>query len=158
MGCANQNCQRSHAGLKGKVEDLDPHVQMQLLRRGGLRRMRPETKQTAAEKIKKLRAPVAKDKSDKIADGRKSGNAANEAQDLVERATALAQGPVLGRLSNVSDDLYAWAAAKVARNPNAGLEEILGHGRGGFGGLGGRLGSKGRLQWHAAGEGHGVER
>ena len=243
MGCANQNCQRSHAGLKGKVEDLDPHVQMQLLRRGGLRRMRPETKETATEKIKKLRAAVAKDKNDKIADGRKSGHAANdgteaadntraggekvvkfweppekfeaidytlaerdmrekvkgpdvkwlvtnleggrqlekadgqsaprEAQDLVERATALAQGPVLGRLSNVSDDLYAWAAAKVARNPNAGLEEILGematYGLGDMAAealevleedLGQRAGSSGTLQvkdtvWNGEGPGRG---
>ena len=53
------------------------------------------------------------------------GSAPQEAKDLVERAVALAEGPVLGKLASVSDDLFAWAAAKVARNPNAGLEEIL---------------------------------
>ena len=74
MGCSNAVCQRSHAGLQGKLEALDPFVQMQLLRRGGLRRMKPETKESVTEKIKNLRASVAADKNAKVADGRKAGD------------------------------------------------------------------------------------
>ena len=38
MGCGNQGRQRSHSDLQGRWENLDSCVQMQLLRRGGLRR------------------------------------------------------------------------------------------------------------------------
>ena len=58
MGCQNAACNRSHHDLQGKFEALDPCVQMQLLRRGGLRRMRPETKESVTEKIKLLRSAV----------------------------------------------------------------------------------------------------
>ena len=54
MGCANQACQRSHAALQGKFEALDPCAQMQLLRRGGIKRVKAETKETTAAKIKSL--------------------------------------------------------------------------------------------------------
>ncbi|CAE7205713.1 unnamed protein product [Symbiodinium sp. CCMP2592] len=149
---------------------LDPCVQMQLLRRGGLRRMRPETKDSVTEKIKALRVAVVKDKAAKTTD-RKSGqgddvqapgetraggekedlrealkgpdrawlqgggeanltaaeatgeSAPQEAKDLVARAEALANGPVLGQLRTASDDLFAWAATRVAMNPHASLEE-----------------------------------
>ena len=74
MGCQTSGCQRSHEGLRGSFEQLDPCVQMQLLRRGGLKRMKIETKDSASQKIKELRTQVAKDKNDKIQDGkRKSG-------------------------------------------------------------------------------------
>ena len=79
MGCSNLACGRSHSDLQGKFEALDPCVQMQLLRRGGLRRMKPETKESAAEKIKTIRAAVAKDKASKITD-RKSGHGEEEPQ------------------------------------------------------------------------------
>ncbi|CAE7364654.1 unnamed protein product, partial [Symbiodinium sp. CCMP2456] len=176
----------------GKFEALDPCVQMQLLRRGGLRRMRPETKESVGEKIKLLRAAVIKDRVSKV--DRKSGqgeeenpaetraggdkavqfsdvpeefaavdytaaevelqeairgpddgwlqpphgdhhccveaadgaSAPNEVQELVAKAQALADGPVLGALREASDDLFAWAATRVALAPNATLEEILG--------------------------------
>ena len=191
MGCSNASCQRSHAGLQGKLETLDPHVQMQLLRRGGLKRMKAETRESAAEKIKGLRAAVAADKATKVADGRKSGESAEneetraggnktlkfhevpeefeaidftaaetemqeylkgpddrwlhgdgggdrvlasatgesaplEAKELVRRAEEMATGPVLGPLREASDDLFAWAAARVARQPDATLEDVLG--------------------------------
>ncbi|CAE6959396.1 unnamed protein product [Symbiodinium sp. CCMP2592] len=193
MGCSNTACGRSHSELRGKFEALDPCVQMQLLRRGGLRRMRPETKDSVTEKIKALRVAVVKDKAAKTTD-RKSGqgddvqapgetraggekvvqfeeipdefgavdytaaeedlrealkgpdrawlqgggeanltaaevtgeSAPQEAKDLVARAEALANGPVLGQLRTASDDLFAWAATRVAMNPHASLEEILG--------------------------------
>ena len=191
MGCQNASCGRSHNDLQGKFEALDPCVQMQLLRRGGLRRMKPETKESAAEKIKLLRAGVIKDRVAKI--DRKSGqgdsgeqaetraggdkavqfsevpeefravdytaaeaeiqeaikgpddawlrrpptalgcveeaagsSAPQEACDMVAKAQALAEGPVLGALKEASDDLFAWAATRVALAPHATLEEILG--------------------------------
>ena len=195
MGCSTAACQRSHADLQGRWEALDPCVRMQLLRRGGLRRMKAETKDTVAAKVKAIRAEIAKDKADKIADGRKSGQnpppaadsqgetraggdkvvrvwdvpeefeavdfttaeqdmreklkgpdikwlvnrdplgktlaeatgetAPDEAKDYVQRAQELANGPVLSRLTDASDDLYAWAAARVARKPQASFEEVL---------------------------------
>ena len=58
-------------------------------------------------------------------DGRGGETAPQEAKELVRAAQTLAQGPVLGRLEGASDDLYAWAAARVAREPQLQLEEIL---------------------------------
>ena len=191
MGCTNSACGRSHLDLQGKFEALDPCVQMQLLRRGGLKRMKPETRDTANDKIKALRTGVARDKAAKIGD-RKSGqgggeetraagekvvhfeeipdefeavdytaaerelrevlsgpdrtwlndvgsevevkvvqqadgvSAPQEAKDLAARAEALAKGPVLSKLQDASDDLFAWAATRVAAAPTASLEDILG--------------------------------
>lgn len=56
MGCNMQGCQRSHEQLRGAFEALDPAVQMQLLRRGGLKRMKMDSKEKVAEKIKAIRA------------------------------------------------------------------------------------------------------
>ena len=70
LGCTQPGCQRSHDGLRGSFESLDAAVRMQLLRRGGLKRMKLETQQSAGEKIKELRAQVAKDKEAKIKDGK----------------------------------------------------------------------------------------
>ena len=196
MGCNTSACQRSHADLQGRWEALDPCVRVQLLRRGGLRRMKMETKDSVTTKVKAIRAEMAKDKADKVADGRKSGQAATqatsegqgetraggdkvvrvwdipdkfeavdftaaehdmrdklkgpdvrwlvsrspgekvlleatgetapeEAKDFVQRAQNLASGPVLSKLEGASDDLYAWAAARVARRPSACFEEVL---------------------------------
>ena len=194
LGCSQTGCQRSHEPLRGLFEALDPAVQMQLLRRGGLKRMRLETKDSVWEKIKELRAGVAKDKASKIKDGkdvRKAGNGAQEvseggekagglhvtwappkemvdvdytqqeedfrqmvkgpdmegfknvskegrkhegrqgntapdsAKNLVKEAQRLADGPVLKALEEASDDLYAWAATRVANDPNLDLESLL---------------------------------
>ena len=46
LGRQNQACQRSHAGLQGRFSQLDPCVQMQLLRRGGLKGLKMETKES----------------------------------------------------------------------------------------------------------------
>ena len=78
LGCQNQSCQRSHAGLQGRFAQLDPCVQMQLLRRGGLKGSRPESKESVVDKIRTLRNAVAKDKADKIADGKRAGSEANK--------------------------------------------------------------------------------
>ena len=193
IGCSSTNCQRSHDGLRGSFEGLDPNVQMQLLKRGGLKRMKAETKESVAAKIKEIRAKVEKDKGDKIQDGRRRsgarpnpeeekpkeepetgskaggapvkavrfwepptefyvdytekedvkglvvgpseewGNTAHQptlqrpdcqghgapqvAHDLVQEAQRLGQNPALKNLEAASDDLYAWAAARVAREP-----------------------------------------
>ena len=69
VGCNQPNCQRSHEHLRGTFEALDPTVQMQILKRGGLRRMKAETKETATEKIKEIRTAMAKDKAAKVKDG-----------------------------------------------------------------------------------------
>ena len=44
----------------------------------------------------------------------------------MRRAEEMATGPVLGPLREASDDLFAWAAARVARQPDATLEDVLG--------------------------------
>ena len=81
IGCQAQTCQRSHDGLRGPFEALDPAVQMQLLKRGGLKRMKAETKESASAKIKDLRAKVEKDKGDKIHDGKKRAVKAGQSQE-----------------------------------------------------------------------------
>ena len=199
LGCTMSTCQRSHENLRGTFEALDPTVQMQLLRRGGLKRMRQETKETAGEKIKELRAGIAKDKASKIKEGqdrrkvgqekpenppeeersskgkaggktvtwappeemvhidyteqekefeeivkgpsvdifknvsyggephpgRDGSSAPEDAVSLVRQAQQLADGPVLKPLEQASDDLYAWASARVANEPTITTEELL---------------------------------
>ena len=68
-GCTVSNCQRAHENLRGTFEALDPAVRMQLIRRGGLKRMKAETADTATDKIKELRAHVAQDRAAKVKDG-----------------------------------------------------------------------------------------
>ena len=211
MGCQATGCQRSHDGLRGPFEQLDYCVQMQLLKRGGLKRMRLETKDTVNQKIKELRAGAARDKSEKVQDGRKRGKAAGQgpdepdvekpgeggeggragggvgnaeqprkvtfwevpeefqvdytkeedlgklvigpdntwgntvytphrqhsgrggetaptvARDLLETAKGLHDGEVLAGLREceASDDLYAWASARVAMEPSSTMEHLL---------------------------------
>ena len=194
MGCNMQSCQRSHEQLRGAFEALDSAVQLQLLRRGGLKRMKMDTKEKIAEKMKAIRAATAADKAAKIKDGvRKAGqgepveepgepraggaakrvsfdvpvairevdftkaehemsdlvkgpdsrwveevphqrvlhqgrvgeSAPEEARTMVARAEALATGPVLSALQDASDDLYAWAAARVAQDPTQDLQQLM---------------------------------
>ena len=195
LGCGQTGCQRSHEPLRGTFESLEPAVQIQLLRRGGLKRMKLETKDSVWEKIKELRAQVAKDKANKIKDGKdvcRAGQGASEAaevvgekagglhvtwappeemvevdytqqeetfqqlvkgpdpdvfknvtkegkphegrqgesapdyaKNMVKEAQRLADGPVLQALESASDDLYAWAATRVANDPNLDLETLL---------------------------------
>ena len=67
--------------------------------------MRAETRETAAEKIRKLRTSVAKDKADKVADGqRKSGAAAEE---NVEGAETRAGGDKVLRIWEAPEELEA---------------------------------------------------
>ena len=48
-----------------------------------------------------------------------------EAVSLVQRARELQTGPVLSALINASDDLYSWAATRVAKDPAISLEDLL---------------------------------
>lgn len=194
MGCNMQNCQRSHEQLRGSFEALDGAVQMQLLRRGGLKRMKMDTKEKVAERIKAIRTATAADKASKIKDGvrragqgepvedtgepraggtakgvtfdvpkpieeidftkaehemsdlirgpdsrwveevphqgsahegRKGESAPEDAKRLVCKAEELAAGPVLSALQDASDDLYAWAAARVAQDPSQDLQHLM---------------------------------
>ena len=199
QGCGISNCQRAHKPLKGQFEQLDPCVRMQLVRRGGLKRMRAETKESAEEKIKQFRAEIAKDRAEKTgkptrragdgttnqgeaetvaeeagaskaggeqrvrfwdvpeefevdytkqedlqhlvrgpnsewgvpanhqnrAHGEGHEKAPQEAVELVHRAKELSNGPTLRALEDTSDDLYSWAATRVARNPEVTAEELL---------------------------------
>ena len=79
LGCGVEQCTRSHEALRGSFEALDPAVQMQMLRRGGLKRMRMETKESAWEKIKEIRQKVSKDKASKVQDGKSRRTAAGGA-------------------------------------------------------------------------------
>ena len=206
VGCSNTSCQRSHEGLRGSFESLDPHVQMQLLKRGGLKRMKLETKDSVATKIKDLRSKLERDKSEKIQDGKRRGqragqsdeaqkkgpeegkptddpkaggsedprrvrfweppeefqvdytkeedlkelikkpedtwgetvktdakpnpgrqgeSAPQEARRLVAEAQRLGRHETLKKLEGASDDLYAWAAARVAREPEVSAAGLL---------------------------------
>ena len=57
--------------------------------------------------------------------GREGETAPAEAHDLVRTAQKLADGPVLGALQDASDDLYAWAATRVANDPSISLAALL---------------------------------
>ena len=83
VGCSQPSCQRSHENLRGTFEALDPTVQMQLLRRGGLRRMKAETKESVSEKIKDIRAAMAKDKASKVKEGQDRRRAGQEREKSV---------------------------------------------------------------------------
>eukprot|EP00913_Durusdinium_trenchii_P022970 g21568.t1 len=195
-GCSSTTCQRAHEGLRGTLEALDPAVQMQLIRRGGLKRMKPESQESAKEKIQQLRHATQKDKAAKMAKPKRKAGAEHEEQNdeaentkagghpgvrfndipeefeavdytkqedvqdfvrptkqcwgipvphqnrgywpppdfqppegaakMVQEAEQLSQGPVLGLLQGASDDLYAWASARVAKDPNIQFEEPMG--------------------------------
>ena len=208
VGCSISGCQRSHDGLRGAFESLDPCVQMQLLRRGGLKRMKIESVDSVTGKIKELRAKMQKDKAEKIQDGskrtkragtstsktgrpeehpdgdhkqpeeahaggdqrrvrfwdvpeefkvdytkeedlqhlvkgpettwtldayqpqrvhpgRQGESAPAEARRLVEAAQRLQSHPALQLLEGASDDLYAWASARIARDPTTGGQDLL---------------------------------
>lgn len=73
-GCSVQGCQRAHENLRGTFEQLDPCARMQLIKRGGLRRMKVETKESAEQKIKDLRAQVHADRAEKTKSKRKAGD------------------------------------------------------------------------------------
>ena len=202
IGCSMSGCQRSHEGLRGSFENLDPCVRMQFLKRGGLKRMKIETRESVNQKIKDLRAYMAKDRAEKTQDGKRRGDRAGadptkesgeggqedstkagghdkrkvrfweapeefkvdytkgedlksfvhgpdpdwgkdryepqrthpgrggetapeEARRLVQEAQRLADGPVLSALESASDNLYAWASARVARDPGVTLDGLL---------------------------------
>lgn len=44
---------------------------------------------------------------------------------MAHRAEELASGPVLSALEDASDDLYAWAATRVARDESQTLQELM---------------------------------
>lgn len=193
QGCAGPSCQRSHEALRGPFEQLDPCVRTQLIRRGGLKRMKAETDKTAETKIRELRQAIAADRASKTAKPkRKAGEngaspegetsevkaggstvrfwdvpeefeavdytaqedlkdilikpdqnwgvpvphqdrppeggderAPDHARRLVEEARKLHEGPVLSALETATDDLYAWASARLARNPEVSLRSLL---------------------------------
>ena len=58
--------------------------------------------------------------------GRGGETAPEEAKKLLQEAQRLADGPVLGALKEASDDLYAWAATRVANQPSISLHQLLG--------------------------------
>ena len=203
IGCQTTGCQRSHEGLRGSFENLDPCVQMQLLKRGGLKRMKLESPDTVTTKIKDIRSKMRVEKTDKIQDGKKRSKAGStpaaagtesgeqeatedgraggegpkvrfwdvpeefevdytkgedlkeviqgpdyawhqdvhrdlpphrgregasaprEAKHLVQKAQELGKSPALQALEGSTDDLYAWAAARVAREPGVELSSLL---------------------------------
>jgi hypothetical protein len=72
MGCANAGCKRAHERLSGKVTDLDPTVQMQLLRRGGLRWQKMPLKADVQGLIKAIRTKYEAELASKAAEGRQA--------------------------------------------------------------------------------------
>ncbi|CAK9114808.1 unnamed protein product [Durusdinium trenchii] len=172
IGCQTTGCQRSHEGLRGSFENLDPCVQMQLLKRGGLKRMKLERRKEASEswehpgreqevtedgraggegpKVRFWDVPeefeVDYTKGEDLKDviqgpdyawrrdvhrdlpphrGRDGTSAPQEAKHLVQKAQELGKSPALQALEGATDDLYAWAAARVAREPGVELSSLL---------------------------------
>ena len=52
--------------------------------------------------------------------------------NLVNKAKELSSGPTLKALEDTSDDLYSWAATRVARDCEVTAEELLESGGFGF--------------------------
>eukprot|EP00435_Cladocopium_sp_Y103_P016273 s1669_g4.t1 len=206
VGCSVSGCQRSHEALRGSFESLDPAVQLQFLKRGGLKRMKAETKESVNLKIKDIRTKMEKDRADKVQDGKKRAAGSNQAakdeavesskpsveeqgggkagsggknvrfweppeefkldytaqedvkqlvdgpqkdwgksalspgrehsgrggesapaqaHQLVKEAQRLSKSTVLQKLEEASDDLYAWAAARVAREPEVEFKVLM---------------------------------
>ena len=57
--------------------------------------------------------------------GRGGATAPAAAQDLLREAQKLADGPVLKKLQEASDDLYAWASTRVAQDSSLTLSRLL---------------------------------
>ena len=57
--------------------------------------------------------------------GAGENKAPEKAKDLVTRARRLSDRPVLKALEGASDDLYAWAAARVSRGEGVKTEDLL---------------------------------
>ena len=57
--------------------------------------------------------------------GRNGESAPDEAKKMAHRAEELASGPVLSALEDASDDLYAWAATRVAHDESQTLQELM---------------------------------
>ena len=57
--------------------------------------------------------------------GRDGTSAPQEAKHLVQKAQELGKSPALQALEGATDDLYAWAAARVAREPGVELSSLL---------------------------------
>lgn len=104
QGCQLATCQRSHEPLRGQFEQLDPAVRMQLLRRGGLRRMKQETAQSVETKIKELRQQIAQDKGDKIA---KPKRKAGETGEAAEQTTSKAGRKIRVKFNAVPEEFEA---------------------------------------------------
>ena len=86
---------------------------MQLLRRGGLKGLKMETKESVSEKIKALRNEVAKDKANKIADGKRAG-----AEDDKGNATRAGGGKTV-QFWDVAEEFEAMEDA--SEDPRSGL-------------------------------------
>lgn len=90
-GCQSATCRRAHENLKGAFEALDPAVQMQLLRRGGLRRMKQETADSVKEKIQALRQGVQKDKASKVSKPKRKAGADRD-EEATEKSEEVKAG------------------------------------------------------------------
>ena len=125
LGCNQASCQRAHTKLQGQLESLDPCVQMQLIRRGGLRRMRQETQGSATEKIQRLRAEMSKDKAAKVQDG-KTQAARKTAGGVPDGGPAgAAEQPKAGGERRVSWAVPAEMQAVDLTKQEEGFQEVL---------------------------------
>lgn len=106
-GCQSATCQRAHKNLKGAFEALDPAAQMQLIRRGGLQRMKQKTAESAKEKIQALRQGVQKDKAAKVNKPKRKAGAEKE-DDLGEKTEeAKAGGAPAVRFDDIPEEFEA---------------------------------------------------
>ena len=86
---------------------------------------------TAQEDVQRLAEGPRKDwgqvafQPDKVHEGRKGESAPPAAHQLVKEAQRLSEGEVPKRLEEASDDLYAWAAARVSRDPQVKYKELM---------------------------------
>ena len=93
-GCSSgTSCQRSHKALKGKFEELDYTVQLQFLRRAGLRAWKILTDAEAKVRMEVLRVAAAADTTAKVAEGNRLQRAKAAGKAELEAADQAFQHP-----------------------------------------------------------------
>ena len=154
MGCTSTSCQRAHEQLRGPFEALDAAVQMQLLRRGGLKRMKMETKEKVTERIKAIRTAHNADKAAKIKDGvRKAGNGEDgksPREELDGRAGSRAQRVRFEVPAELTQVDYTKAEAEMqelVKGPDTSWVEEVPHQQKPHGGRAGDSAPRERRSW-----------
>ena len=128
-GCPNQECRNAHGAL-GKLHLLDPAVQMEIARRGGLKEEKKLEAPQAAQRIDTLRKGILKKAASDRNPARKAGgDPPGAATPKTTSAAPAPLGPVAPTV--VIEEVSTGPLAK-GPNPAAGVKVGLGLPRGAF--------------------------